>query len=695
MTAATTNHPFVFSPGSVPATAAGTDPLVHETRREIADIVREVAAAVGSQRTADEFLSMLVDRILRAMAAQGVLVWQRSGTASPGSPEPEYQCIRQLGRITADSIPNESTAAHRRMLVEVATDGQPVVVPATPGARDPDVPANPMDVPAALVAIKLDSDQVGAEYLLEVFLEPNCGVATQRGYLRFVAQMSDLAGEFLRIDQLRSLKRREELSRIVDAGIRKLHEIHDCSKLEAATVDLAAELFGFDRVGLCPTEPKVTLAAVSHVCELDTKSPAAIHLCEASLAQVDEDGCYWHVDEFTTAKREGDDDEEELFVRAVVRTTGLRPRSLVCCQSSTAAAISDTCRSELVRFVEHADIALNNVSRLEAIPGGRLLSSLMPAIQSRTSRVWTRIVVGTLMVALLAIAAFFPVPLVVYSNASIRPAEIQTLSSPRDAIVQQVHVRHGQQVAVGDTLLTMVDPSLEEEITALVGRRAVLLQQRTRWTEVLVDSSSNHIERMEQVQGERSLVDEEIQSIDSQLSVLSRVRESLIIRAGRKGTVDAWQIEQRLQSRPLKRGDPMLQVVASDSPWVVDVQVPQSRIAHIQNAEGTGDLSAQVSLESAPEEVFTASLSQIGPAVAQDGDAVANTSVLLELSKQASNVVSNKQATSHQSGAPARVMFRCGTTPAGYLLFQDLIRSVRGNLSLYFAGSDRAKGSPS
>ncbi len=77
VSSATANQPFVFSPGATPVAATGADPLVNETRREIAEIVREVAAAVRSDRTADEFLSLLVDRILRAMAAEGVMVWRR------------------------------------------------------------------------------------------------------------------------------------------------------------------------------------------------------------------------------------------------------------------------------------------------------------------------------------------------------------------------------------------------------------------------------------------------------------------------------------------------------------------------------------------------------------------------------------------------------------------------------------------
>ncbi len=306
MSSAAANQPFVFAPGATPVAATGADPLVQETRREIAEIVREVATAVRSDRTADEFLTLLVDRILRAMAAEGVMIWRCEDEG-----EVSYRCIKRLGTVTDRSIPSSSAATHARLLWEVASDGQPVVVPATPGADDPDVPANPMEVPVALVPIECESTPRGTEYLLEVFLEPGCGVTTQRGYLRFVAQMADLAGEFLRSDQLRRLRRIRTLARQVNLAIAELHEIQSRGSLEAAVVDGAASLFGFDRVGLCIIEPKVTLTAVSHVETVDKKSPAAVQLSEASTTELDADGCVW----FDAGDMPAEDD---LLIRAVV-----------------------------------------------------------------------------------------------------------------------------------------------------------------------------------------------------------------------------------------------------------------------------------------------------------------------------------------------------------------------------------------
>lgn len=676
----TTTEPFVFSPGTAtgPEGADRPDRLVNDTRREIAEIVREVAVAVRSDRTANEFFGLLVDRIQRAMAAEGVIVWV-------GSPADDLVAVRRLGRITDQSIPHESTAAHRRLLAEVASEGQPVVVPATPGATDADVPANPMNVPVALVPIELEPSVDGPVYLLEVFLESDCGVATQRGYLRFVAQMADLAGEFLRSDQLRSLRRRQQIAGLMDDAVLQLHRIDSRTTLEAAIVDRVADLFGFDRVGLCVGEP-TKLIAVSHVESIDSKSDSARQLCDAAGVEVDADGCRWY--DPNESKQSTESDDAELIVRAVV-TDPLNPvRKLVCLQVADVEPIAAEYRDDLVRFMQHADMAIEHAANLSSIPGGRLLAALSPRTQSSRTTRRRKILTATAVSTFVLVAALFPVPLVVSSVATIRPEKVQSIAAPRDSVVDQIHVGHGQTVSAGDMLITLVDPDLEEQATALIGRRAVLVQQKSHWTDALVDTASHEMDRLEKVQGERQLVSEEIQSIDDQLAVLRRAEETLKIRATRNGIIDAWRIEQRLQSRPLKRGDQLMQVIATDSPWSVEARVPRTRIAHLNNATSQDDLFVNVTLDSDPTQTFQANVARIGPAFDDKDGSPKSTAVLLRLDGRAATVMSKLQQTSHQSGAPARTMFHCGTAPAGYVLFQDLIRSVRGTAALYFGGKE-------
>ncbi|MCG8653231.1 MAG: phytochrome sensor protein, partial [Pirellulales bacterium] len=366
MSSAAVDQPFVFQPD----TARSADPLVDQTRREISEIVREVAAAVRSDRSEQEFLTFLVDRMLRAMAAEGIVVWRRAELTPAETSTASFEPVSRIGQLTDASIPKQSTATHQRLLAEVASTGQPVVVPATPKASQPDTPANPMHVPAALAVLESDPGQQ-ADYLLEVFLDSSGAAATQRGYLRFVAQMADLAGEYLRLEKIRRLQRQERLARQVDQVIESFHGLTDRVQLEAAIVDLAAEVFQFDRVGLCYVNPpRVKLVAVSHVNTIAFQSAAADQIRRAAQQPLDRGGCRW-CEPPLTADGELEQADDALHEVAVVAAGSEPSIRLVALVRRRTGPFQAEQREQLTRLMRHAGLALEHVCRLDAIPGGR------------------------------------------------------------------------------------------------------------------------------------------------------------------------------------------------------------------------------------------------------------------------------------------------------------------------------------
>src|SRR5690606_11820311 len=144
--------------GAAPSPAGDHSPLDHQrsaaglvdqTRREIAGIVRETALLARRALPPATFFAALVDRVQRALAAEGVVVWRVEGEA----PSPRFAPIARVGRLTDRTLPAGQADCHQRMLGEVAGSGQPTVVPATPDACDAALPANPTAVPFAVVPV--------------------------------------------------------------------------------------------------------------------------------------------------------------------------------------------------------------------------------------------------------------------------------------------------------------------------------------------------------------------------------------------------------------------------------------------------------------------------------------------------------------------------------------------------------------
>ncbi|WP_218933846.1 efflux RND transporter periplasmic adaptor subunit [Rubripirellula lacrimiformis] len=710
MSSATASQPFVFQPSARADAADRSVDVVGETRREIAEIVREVAAAVRSDRSQAQFVSLLADRTLRAMAAEGVVFWQRDSACDSLA----YRCVHRIGRVTDRSIADECRPAHERLLAEIGAEGSPVVVPATPGAVDPDVPSNPTETPAALVPIDGDGSLAGSDYIFEVFLEPGGGVATQRGYLRFVAQMADLAGEFLRADQLRSLRRRESVASMVDDLTAQMHRCNDRQKLGGLIVDGAADGFGFDRVGLLkfPAANKhhasPELIAVSHVHAIDQKSAAAQQLRQVADFELNADGCRWF-DSTSTPKESGADAAQDgkLSVRAIAAAVDSAKDSadyrLVGMQVSGQPAITDEFRDQWVRFATHADLAMRNIDPVH----GRRAGATWTWWSTAASPIRRCLAWGSLA-TVLTVAAVFPIPLVIDAPAVIRPADAQMVFAPRNATVDSIVVRHGDAVVQGQTLLTLSDDLLDEEIGSLISELGILYQQERRFTRAMADASSANSQQIEKTQSDVTLVAEKIASANERLELLRMVQKSLVVTADRDGVVDAWQIESQLQSRPVARGDALMRVIAADSKWWVEARVPQNRVAHLQHASssaspqpstvtasdgstvgqpGESKVVAQVSLDSDPGHIMQASLVRIGPAVMVEGESFPATATLLQLNAGDGASILDPRQNRNPSGAPARAMFRCGYQPAAYVLFQDLYHAIRDTTRLYLAGA--------
>ena len=718
-------------------------------------MLRELASASRAESSIEQFTSILCDRTLRAMSAEGVVVWESAPGASESSPNDsvqQFEAIARLGRITDRSISAHSTlhqsssgqsldsgepsaawSAHQMLLGTVVSDAEPVVVPSTPDVTQADVPANPTNVPAAIVPIDSGSGSIStvAQRVIEVFLEPGGGIATQRGYLRFICQVADLAGEYFRSEQLRTLLSQQSLAERCDQAIAQFHDQSRRDRLATLIVDQMADLFQLDRVALCHTDgqSKTRIITVSYVETIDQHSDSAKEIRRVAGENLGSDGVAWmvaqdeangntangdtaNVDEANGNKANGDESAvnlDALFSVSGVsakakqvdhgyRLTGFR------LSGAASAPILDFEKRELVRTTR---LALRQLQQIDH--DGRSLIGRMfrrdptagrPAYH-RIGRFMSLAVVAAVLVLVMVI----PVPKSVQARATLRPENTQQICAVGDAVVETIDVVHGQSVVAGEVLMTLSDLHLQQQITTLVGRRAVLAEQKLSLNEDMVDSSASDFESFEKIQGQQSVVDEEIASVDQQLALLKEIEQSLTIRSDRDGVVDAWQIRKRLSGRPVQRGDSLLQVISHDSPWLVDAQVPGARIGGVLRAQQQNHLSAVVTFDDAPGELCQVSGWQFGPTRRQSQSANEDqvlTAITLTLQTKATG--SRSDQSPHQmpgnslpviasrSGAPAKVVFQCGSVPLADLLVGDLCRDLRGQIALHWRW-DENKGS--
>lgn len=210
---------------------------LEETRQEIRVLVGEIARLAREDLEPGEFCAEFLGRVVSAMAAIGGAVWM----AEDGQ---RLALLRQVNlqqtRIQDQS--EEEQGHHSRLLQKAFSDNEGLLVAPHGAGGQVD---NPTDYLLVLAPLRTDLETVG---VLEVFQRPDTAPEAQRGYLRFALQMCQLAGDFFRSRQLRTLSDRQALWSQLEDFIRAAHASLDVRRTAYTIANEGRRLIQCDRV---------------------------------------------------------------------------------------------------------------------------------------------------------------------------------------------------------------------------------------------------------------------------------------------------------------------------------------------------------------------------------------------------------------------------------------------------------------
>ena len=231
---------------------------VERAKREIQGLVHEIAELSRSEISPAEFYDAMLNKVVAALAAPGGAVWTVSDA---GGLQLAYQInLRQTG---LDRESDRPAAARPAACTRCCSGSEGALVAPHSGAgdatdNDEDAAANPTDF--LLVLAPVHNDQ-GPQGVVEIFQRPGARITTQRGYLRFLLQVCEFAGDFLKARRLRHLSEKQTLWEQLETFTRTAHEKLDVRQTAYTIANEGRRLIGCDRVsvairrgGSCPIE---------------------------------------------------------------------------------------------------------------------------------------------------------------------------------------------------------------------------------------------------------------------------------------------------------------------------------------------------------------------------------------------------------------------------------------------------------
>lgn len=668
--------------------------LVDQTRQQIRVLIHEIAQLAASDCSIEKFYEGFLTRTVSALASVGGAIWVRETVDSPL--KLHYQI-----NLTETSLASDARAQqrHGRLLQELAAEGQPTLIGPDSGNADA---GNPTSNLLIVGPLKIDQQTVG---LVEIFQRPGAGPTTQRGYLRFLIQMCDIASDFMRNQRIRSFAAQQSMWQQLEQFIRIAHQSLDPEQTAYSIANEGRRLIGCDRVSVAlGTGRGCRVRAVSGLDAIERRADQVKRLSGLAATVIKAGEPLWYTGEDSDLPPQIEKrlheyvDKSHSKLLAIIplneavetdeadaateRRKRERRRTLgaLIVEQMKDSTVSPAMQRRAEAVVSHGQMALTNATDhhgLFLMPVWKALGKVLP--DPTTGKAWKAFVVAGLA-ATIACLCLLPWPFRLGATGNLRPMVQHEIFAQVDGVLEEVMVFGAGQsfVKQGDVLARMSNSDLMLAIQDLVGRIAELREQ------IVADERLQSRERLEPVESAmlQSRLASAIQTRESlrkELAIKQQDAERLNIRSPADGLVVNWQLRQNLLRRPVLRGQNLMTVVDPQTDWKVELEMPERRMAHLIQADRENDQPLQVTfgLISNPGVEYKGIVTHVDQSLDVHSDN-GNTAKI--------RVAFNNQQISRdllRTGTRVTARVHCGQRSIGYVMFHELIETVQSSVMFW------------
>ena len=241
--------------------------------------------------------------------------------------------------------------------------------------------------------------------------------------------------------------------------------------------------------------------------------------------------------------------------------------------------------NEAMRFV--TPVVAKSV-RFYALPGVKLLDLIFNGILLRPVRSLVCLcMIGILLACVFAILFAWQRPFVVEARGVLSPSEIRNVFAQIEAEVEQLHVTSGANVKAKQLLVVLDADRINNELVVVEGEINESLQQ-LRGLELWDPSSADS----DQTTDRRAEIASEIERYKIKIATL-RSRKNFYLQQKNKadvlspieGQITTPFLSERINARPLNRGDVIMSIANINGPWEIELMIPENRVEYIREWE--------------------------------------------------------------------------------------------------------------
>jgi len=677
--------------------------LVDQTKTQIRLLVQEIADLAKSDCSVEDFYEGFLTRTTSALASVGGAIWVRDSIDDPL--KLHYHINLKKTKLAKDK---KAQARHSRMLKKLAEQGEPTLVSPDSGSADDDLAGNPTDSLLIVGPLKIDNDTIG---LVEIFQRPGAGPTTQRGYLRFLMQMCDIASDFLRNQRIRSFAKQQTMWQQLEQFMRLIHQGLDTEQTVFTLANEGRRLIDCDRVSVAMGQGRnCRIKAVSGLDSIERRAEQVKKLGRLSASVIKAGQPLWYTGEDENLppqiekKMHAYVDKSHTKMLAIIplfesqgepddtpearkNRTPAKPLGALIIEQLKDARITPALEKRAEIVVEHGQTALTNSTEHNSI----FLMPLWKGIGKVTNlfgvgnRFKTFCVLGAIAGAL-AFLCLFPYPFGLSAKGALIPETQREVFAQTDGTVIDINVSDAGDslVDAGSTLAQLKNTEIGLEISRLVGniteQDAIFREaERTLSRDGINGESLDNTARLE-VNSRMRQASAAKENLTAELIIRQQEQEFLTIVSPIAGQVVSWNVRSNLLNRPVKRGQSLMTVVPPDTMWQIELEMPERRLAHLLRAMDDKDepLKVTFGLFSNPGKEYEGQILRIDRKLevySDDGN-----SALIRVAFPNDSI--DPELLRAETRVNAKV--QCGTRSIGYVMFHELIETVQSSFMFWF-----------
>ena len=686
--------------GQSGAAASVDNELVDQTKNQIRTLVQEIADLAQSDCSVDDFYEGFLTRTTNALASAGGAIWVRDSAEEPFK-------LRYHINLKKTVLANDKKAQtrHGRLLQKLADAGEPALISPDSGSADGAMGGNPTEFLLIAGPLKIDNVTVG---LVEIFQRPGAGPTTQRGYLRFLMQMCDIASDFLRNQQIRSFSSQQAMWQQLEQFMRLIHQGLDTNQTVYTLANEGRRLIDCDRVSVAMgTGRNCRIKSVSGLDSIERRAEQVKKLGSLAATVIRTGRPLWY---------SGDDDDlppqiekklhtyvDKSFTKmlAIVplietqpesdesgqktKTKKRKPLGALIIEQLKDSRITPALEKRAQMVAEHGQMALTNANEHNSIflmPVWKMFGKITSAFQG--GNLFKTVAAFGAIALVCAFLALFPYSFGVSANGSLIPEMQHEVFALTDGTTYEINVSDNGDTMVEkeQVLARLKNSDLELELSRIHGQIKQKRKEVAANNRLMTNTRGEEISKLE-IYEIRQRIDEAgaaIESLIEEEKIFLEQQALLDVKSPIAGRIVNWNVKQNLMNRAVERGQKLMTVVAPDTNWQVELEMPEKRISHLLKAQRDSDTPLKVTfgLMSNPGTEYVGELVEIDTKLDVYSDEGNSALVVVAFSNQEIDI----DLLRSETRVTAKV--HCGTRSIGYVMFHELIETVQSNLMLWF-----------